>query len=208
MGFFDDIPRTQPPDPEEWDDEPGLWIGGVVPLELLVAHTEKAAVVVHGLSAFPDGFKLLVTSTVRKGVKVDDLPWADRWHHGPHLPSDGLRFGLVWPDGGRATNVELFMGRVPDQTPTCGLEHNGGGGGGRTYEQGYWAWPLPAEGDLTVVVDWPEVDVPETRTVLDGGLLREAATRAHAVWDEDADARSHRPPWHSITETYSRIEPD
>jgi hypothetical protein len=50
VGFFDDVLRgPEPPEEEEyespeWLDAPSGWLGGVVPLELLVGKSDKAAV--------------------------------------------------------------------------------------------------------------------------------------------------------------------
>ncbi len=61
MGFFD-LAEREPDDDEldEGDDEgfgdlrPAAWVPGVVPVELVVARSEQAAVVVGRIAASPD----------------------------------------------------------------------------------------------------------------------------------------------------------
>jgi len=67
---------------------------------------------------------------------------------------------------------------------------DGGGGGGR-WSQGYWVWPLPPEGPLAFVCEWPIADISETRTEIDSALLRDAAGDAVTVWPENEGEASH-----------------
>jgi hypothetical protein len=62
MPFFEvEYPDGEVEEEEEPDafDElrPASWIGGVVPLELVVSRSQQAAVVVRGLVAYPEGFE-------------------------------------------------------------------------------------------------------------------------------------------------------
>ena len=43
---------------------------------------------------------------------------------------------------------------------------------------GYWVWPLPPAGPLTVYVSWPRYRIGETSAEIDAALLTEAAGRA------------------------------
>lgn len=100
-------------------------------------------------------------------------------------------FGLTWPDGGRATNLD-GSGRWPDATePAHGLESQSGGGSDREYSQEYWAWPLPGSGPLGLVVEWPAFGIGETTASIDCSLLIAAAERAQPVWPEDGGRDSH-----------------
>ncbi len=55
---------------------------------------------------------------------------------------------------------------------------DGGGGGGRRYDMGYWVWPLPPPGPVTFVCEWPAYGIPENHVVVEGALFLAAAGRA------------------------------
>lgn len=206
MGFFD-LPALEPDDDElDGDDDedyegmrPAAWIPGVVPVELLLARSDEAAVVLSRLSAFPDGVEFSVNSYLRRSVKRSRrarLHHPMMWHGiaepGEPIPPEILRFGVAWPDGGRATNIGDWGRSWPDATePGHGLDSHGGGGSDREYSQQYWAWPLPAAGPLRFVVEWPAFGIEETTASIDGELLVEAAARARPVWADDAGMASH-----------------
>lgn len=206
MGFFD-LPDLDPEDDEfDADDEdddfeglrPGAWIPGVVPAELVVARSAQAAVVVSRLSAFPDGFAVTVNSYVHRSVKrtrrahLHPMMWHGMIDPGEPIPDELLRFGVAWPDGGRATNLDGWGHDWPDATePAHGLDSRSGGGSDLEYAQEYWAWPLPGPGELRFVVEWPAFGIPETTASIGGELLVEAGARARPVWPEDAGKASH-----------------
>jgi hypothetical protein len=72
MPFFE---RPEPP-PEDEDlededdvdllDETNRYLGGAVPLQLLLARSESAAVAIRGLVAYPDGFEFTVVTFTRR----------------------------------------------------------------------------------------------------------------------------------------------
>lgn len=175
MGFFD-LPDREPDDDElDVDDQedsfdglrPGAWVAGVVPLELVVARSDQAAVVVSRISAYPDGFELTVNSHLRRTVKrtrrhraYHPMMWHGMAEPGEPLPDELLRFGLAWPDGGRATTLDGWDRSWPDATePAHGLESHSGSGSDHEYSEEYWAWPLPGPGPLEFVVEWPAFDI-------------------------------------------------
>lgn len=71
VGFFDgrlsDADDVE--DDAELDDAQGIYLGGVVPVEVLIARSESAAVAVQRLVGFPDGFELSVHAWVRAPVR-------------------------------------------------------------------------------------------------------------------------------------------
>lgn len=206
MGFFD-LPEYEADDALDAGDEDhgfdeartAFWTAGVVPVELLIARSDQAAVVVNHISAYPDGFEFTVNSYLRPSPRRGrrrhlhhPLMWDDIGGPGEPIPDETLRFGLAWPDGGRATNLDGWDRGWPDATEAAhGLESHGGGGSDREYSQEYWAWPVPGPGRLQFVVEWPAFGIDETRESIDGGLIVEASTRARPVWAEDADKPSH-----------------
>lgn len=77
MAFFD-LPEPEPEDDEldDGDDgggygdlRPASWVPGVVPVELVVARSARAAVVVSRVAAYRDGFELIVNSYLHRSVK-------------------------------------------------------------------------------------------------------------------------------------------
>ena len=207
MGFFD-LPERDPEEEDlELEDEqdelegsrPAAWIGGVVPVELLVARSEEAAVTAGRILAYPDGFELTVNSYLHRSVtgrrrrnRHHPFMWQHMAEPGEPLPEDLLRIGLAWPDGGRATNVDAWGRSWPDATePAHGLDEHGGGGSDWSYSHEFWAWPVPEAGPLRVVVEWPAFGIAETSTEIDGRLIADAAARARPVWPEDAGRASH-----------------
>ncbi len=208
MGFFD-LPDLEPGDDEldaeEEDDHgyegrrPAAWMPGVVPVELVVARSDEAAVVLSRISAFPDGFEFTVNSYLRRSVKRNrrghphhPMMWHGMVDPGKPVPDEILRFGVAWPDGGRATNLGGWGRNERDATePAHGLETHSGGGSDREYSQQYWAWPLPTSGPLRFVVAWPAFGIEETTASVDGEILVEAASRAQPVWPEDVGKTSH-----------------
>jgi hypothetical protein len=60
----------------------------------------------------------------------------------------------------------------------------GGGGGGSSWSFSFWAWPLPPEGPLAFVVEWPKQGIELTQTEIDSALIRDAAKRAQILWPD------------------------
>ncbi len=122
MGFFD-LPERELDDNEldEDDDDfgdlrPAAWVPGVVPVELVVARSEQAAVVVGRIAAYPDGFELIVHTYLHRSVKRrrtarihHPLMWHEMGEPGEPIPDELLRFGLAWPDENRATNLDDWV---------------------------------------------------------------------------------------------------
>ncbi len=42
-------------------------------------------------------------------------------------------------------------------------------------KQGFWTWPLPPPGPVTLTLDWPAVGIPPTSITIDGTAIAEAA---------------------------------
>jgi hypothetical protein len=199
MSFFDDVERVpEPPEEQawiqqEWMGPPDDMIGGVVGLELRVGRSEKAAVYLTALVAYPTGMSL-TAEVVTKRV-VDPQVFA-MLHPRRHRTSDGepdpqlLRIGLSFADQRKATNLG---GRplgafgpnadAPNPQSDLLLIPGGGSGGAHYSRQDYWVWPLPPPGPVTFVCEWPALSIGESSAELDGALIRTAAERARAVWD-------------------------
>lgn len=201
--FFE--PPPPPPEPPErpvprprnpWMGVPGGVVGRTVALNLVLGQSAKAVVWIPSVTVYPDGFELELEIRQR-----DEEGWSDQFsllHHGGSRRPDGeldpelLRFGIELSDGRKATTLNPGTGPGDWDTPPagpilCGGSGAGGGlaGGGARLECDYWIWPLPPEGPLAFVCEWPIADIPETRSEIDSALLREAAAEAVIVWREN-----------------------
>lgn len=190
MSFFDEPeppprPPPEPPQPE-WIGPPDNILGAPVPVELLVARSPDAVVVARSVVAYPNGVSFVLDVRRRTGKMWDDpLGMHAGFRGAPEAQDTALRFGVGFSDGSKATVDRLPRWAGADQARGPVLIGRGGGGGGTRWEMGYWLWPLPPDGPLAFVAEWPAEGILETRVEIDAGLLREAAGRAEKLWDEN-----------------------
>ena len=196
--FFD--PPPPPPEPPErprprphrpWHGVPAGVVGRTVALDLVLGRSATAAVWIPSVTVYPEVFEFQLEIRHRDR---EALSHQFMWPHGPsrragELDPELLRFGLQFSDGSKATN--LYPGpapRDPDRPPAGPILAGGGGGGGgdaaggSRWQYEYWVWPLPPEGPLVFVCEWPIGDIPETRSEMDSAPLRDAARDAVALW--------------------------
>jgi hypothetical protein len=193
MSFFE--PPPPPPGPPEAGHRRPDWLGppanvlpGLVPVELLVARTDEAAVAVSGIRAYPTGFGFLVSVRLRRvaaGQEPDPFPF-DGPFDGDRLADTFLRFGVQFADGAKATNLPRYDLHVTgDAEPARPVMlTSGGGGGGTAWDMDQWVWPLPPAGPLAFVCEWPAHRIGEARVELDADLIRQAAERATLLWPD------------------------
>lgn len=207
MSFFAHRRRPHDDDEDESFDslndftEPrGRYLGGVVPVELLAARSESAAVGIRGLVAYPHGFEFTVVAWVRSpkrprrgrrfrpSILMSPMDFED-----DEMPDEFLRFGLEFPDGASVTNLDdpNWMMSSDATEPTHGMESHTGGGSDDHYKQEWWAWPLPTEGTLTFVCEWPAHGIAETRVEVSASLIIAAASRAIPVWSDRASGSTY-----------------
>ena len=71
-----------------------------------------------------------------------------------------------------------------------------GGGGSRDYlDVEAWVWPLPPEGPLGFVCEWPLAEIPLSRAVVDASVLRTAAVRATTLWLPEGNGSTGNRLW-------------
>ena len=200
MGFFDLPPLPEPPPRQrhaqpEWLGPPENALGGVAPLRVVLARTERVAVAAIGATVYPQG--LSFDLTVRRRPSDDEDEFVDpfgqhRFHRRrtgePWPPPDVLRFGVGWPDGRKATMLDgrgwPYGAGGPEQPEGPLLSQRGGGGGGGSWSLGLWLWPLPPPGTIELVCEWPSEQIAETRVAVETAPLLEAAARAETLWPE------------------------
>jgi hypothetical protein len=203
VNFFEDRPPHRPEDDDEppptmpeWFGPPDDVLGGVVPLGEVVARTEQLFVGLPAVTAFPTGLLLRLVLAVRRGGlprerwgELEAMFWSDPPHRpGRRPPGDGaLRLGVELADGRRAETQDRFDAGfdVPRDPPVL-VEHQGEGSGGphrldRRTE--LWLWPLPDGDALSLVLQWPDLDLPLTFHRVELEPVRAAAARAVPYWD-------------------------
>ena len=178
-----------------WAGSPHGTLPGVVALELVLARSERAAVCVTRVAAYPTGFEvdLVTMASADSDFDLDPLMFGRR-HGGARIgpraqeiPEEMLRFGVQFADGSKATNLGPRHHGPGGDGPPLGpvLHQQGGGGGGGNWRQTLWIWPLPPPGPLSFVVEWPAAGVALTRHEIDAQLIRDAALRAQVIFSED-----------------------
>lgn len=200
MSFFEPLPPVEeepayqvPP----WMEAPEDVLGVAVGSPFVLARTEALALAVLGLTAFPLGLTFSLAMVVRRGHEAEvDLDFdfdigfyrfnrQRRRDPDKPLPDELLRFGVEYDDGRKATNLghhhwDLEAGEEP---PGPVLSQRGGGGGSRSYRQGWWLWPLPEGDRLTFVAEWPAKGIPLTKHDVEAEPIRRAAREARPIWD-------------------------
>lgn len=195
---------AEPPDALEAEQLQPPWWGPpeddlpvLLPATEILARTEHVCVALIGAFVHREGVELRIERRLRRG-ELPRAEWRDLLgrfaEHGmfgePEDPAARLRFGLVLSDGRRVLDGRPFD---PDADPHATPDHptlmrtgGSGGGGDRSYtgSEGLWLWPLPPDGPIELVMQWPSLDIEETRAVLDGTRIRELSRHSVPLWPE------------------------
>jgi hypothetical protein len=191
MSFFEPPPPPPAPPsvspPPEWAGPPDNVLPASFPLDLVLARTDELALSVHSGRAYEYGFEFTFALYLRTARDRRTGGPMMGWHaeQGGAFDDDVLRFGISFADGRKATIFDRhrWWGDSEDRvTPDVVLMQRGGGGGGASWDFRFWAWPLPPEGPVAFVAEWPSEGVALTQTELDSALVREAAARAVTLW--------------------------
>jgi hypothetical protein len=111
----------------------------------------------------------------------------------PFDDTHDLNFGVQFPDGTKVTTLRPYVPEVDysptgdvdeEDEPRYGLE-GGGGGGSDSHMTWDYFLSIPGPGQITIVCAWMQHDLPESSTVLDTQIIRDAAARAQPLWPED-----------------------
>lgn len=185
MAFFD--PPPPPPEPPqqrqpEWIGPPENILPGAFPLSLVLARTGDVALAVSNGSAYPNGFTFSLAIRLRE---PNDRAM-HHWHMHRELADDVLRFGVQFAGGAKATIFDGPRWFGSEEEPSGPvLMQRGGGGGGRSWNQGFWVWPLPPRGPFAFVCEWPRYGIEQTEVEIDTAPLHDAAARAETLWPDD-----------------------
>lgn len=203
MASFFEPPPPPPPEPPPppprpllpaWFGPPDAVVGRAVALNLVIARSVKAAIWVSAVTVYPEGFEFDIEIRHRlSGDFVDPFHFyvGRKRSRAEDLDPELLRVGIAFADGGKATTLDpgrphpYTMREAPVAKPEGPiLSSRGSGGGGGRWQQGFWVWPLPPEGPLTFVCEWPAADIPESRGEIDSALVREASAQAPLLWSD------------------------
>ncbi len=211
MSFFEPpepSPESPPPPalPElpEWLGPPDNVLGAAVALDLIAARSENAAVCLESATAYPTGVQFRIDVRWRAEVKSISMSaaWDQELRPSQDLPAGLFRAGFQLADGSKATwlGASWRAGATrlrPDVRPNGPVLWPGAGGGGsRRWEQDLWLWPLPPEGRLEFVCEWPALGIELTRAELDSRQIREAARRIQTLWSSGQGPSAPSPtPW-------------
>jgi hypothetical protein len=195
VSFF---PADPPEDATEGPDhQPAPWwkpsdeeLAATFPIGETIALTERVALILTIARVYSNGVELVVERRIRRGStgRREWLEMQSRMHdHYGRFDPERLRYGVVLGDGQKLI-LDLppgLYGVTPEKHSLTLTRGNGGGSEDfYTFEDGMWLWPLPPEGPLEVVAQWPAFGVPESHVVLDSAPLRGLASRARKVWDD------------------------
>ena len=187
---------------EQWQRRftpPENELPGGAAIGLPLARTQDLAVGITAVQVYTAGFSFNLAVRLRTQrvsrfghqlfelISGHDVPYA-----APPAADARLLLGLEYADGRTATNLD--PGWMPGEPGAADLaedevvlSRSAGGGGGRTFDQGYWVTPLPPPGLLAFICAWPALGIAETRATVDAQLILEAAARAQLLWPWQAD---------------------
>lgn len=219
--FFEPPPPPEPaeqPPRRPWHGPSDAVVGQALAFSLVLGRSEKAALWIPSLVVYPDGFEFSVEIRHRLDEEEFEHPLfmhPHRYRRRRRQPEEELdpyfvRLGIEFSDGGKATNLDermpFAMPGEPDEPPKgpvlspCG----GGGGGGGRWHYNFWVWPLPPEGSLAFVCEWPVADILETRQEIDSAPIQDAAASAVVLWpDEHRSGSGNATTWQTMRATSS-----
>ena len=181
MAFFEPIEIAAPEFAEEskplpWDD--GL--GRIVFTDVNLAHSPDGAILLRNLIAFPTVVTLGVVALFRRplvdgpGTRGNNSPTFREPLGVESVGSGIVLLGVRYSDGMTFRNLDDRSGEGKLRS----LRFSGNGVEGSC---DCWA-PLPPPGDVEVWVAWPAAGIPETRTILDGTRVSDAAAALESLW--------------------------
>ncbi len=188
MSFFDVPSPPEMPPPDEparppWFGPPRGVLPGMSTQRAVVFKTDRVFLIAQRFLSYPNGVEFTLTLRLRYREDAQrDLPFqfSGPRHPGP-WSDEYLRLGVLLSDGTKWTNLTDWR---PDKGGPPVVKSLGGHGGENSFDMQHWIWPLPPEGSLTLVSEWPAFDVPETHVVLDATELRARAAEAEIIWAE------------------------
>ena len=154
----------------------------------MLVRTDELALFVHSGRAYTRGFEFALglhtqEPRERRDCRIDD-GLARRAPRRSSTTSCSASASPTQTAGRRPSSIRVRGGGDPErpETPDIVLMQRGGGGGGASWDFRFWAWPLPPDGPLEFVAEWPSEGIELTRAEVDSAVVREAAARAVTLW--------------------------
>lgn len=159
-------------------------VPAVLAIEKVLGATEDVAFFLAGMRVYSTGVEFEVEARLRPGARIGD---EDRiWEVlSGHRSRERVLLGVEFADGRRGSNLGAGEVRL------CSTRSGGSTG---SAEATYFCAPLPPPGELRFYCALPVAGIAETVTVLDAGLILEAAGRVRELWPwEPERPERHRP---------------
>lgn len=197
MGFFE-LPPPEPKrrrrrrrrklEEDPWSP-PSIYLPRYLQRDFVLASNDEVAVVVRGVACYPNGFTFELRTVTRFEPDEDDesaryygLLGAGRARSGGEVPPEQLRFGLSFSDGSKGTTLDLWNGWPNDEDQGVRLHQGSGGGSDGEQYSNLWVTPLPPEGPVEFVCEWPVFGIEETRRRIEGSHFIKAAEKSKLIF--------------------------
>ncbi len=187
--------KTSPPEPQRWWGPPDDVVPGALACHVVLARTDKVVLAAGRFAAYPTGFEFKLWAVARAGEELAyfDMPLAGRLPEpaGGEPPPEVFRLEVHFADGAMARTLDRPRYPRPLDDPPPGPVLWGGAGmaGSNRSWQEYWVWPLPPEGPMAFVCEWPANGISRTRAEIDAAPILEAAERAEELSPEPRPER-------------------
>jgi hypothetical protein len=178
-----------------WLGPPTHYCGVVVPLNLILARSDRVAILIPAVTVYPDGWELAIS--VRSSASNSAL--LSLQTASDHSTGDNeadCRYGVEYPDGRRTDNFVRHSNEIWSRAPSTSelplMLPTGGGGDQYRMDTGGWIWPLPPVGSITLFCRWLAQGIPFTEVKLDSALIHDAKHHAVKLWSGRAPLTGNR----------------
>jgi hypothetical protein len=174
------------------DDE----LGVAVPLRAVLASDANCVIGLIDCVAFSTGFEFSISARTKKEIRPEDMGFGPPPPYGPDRSNRELKVGIQFANGATAMTGHHpspeFMagwklhaeGGAPNPADGPILSPRSGGGGGKRYDFRYFVWPLPGEGKMTFICEWPAVGLAPTVHEVEAAAISRAGTTSPKIWTD------------------------
>lgn len=156
---------------------------GIVPLERVLASSDRAAICLSRVGVYPTGLELEVLIGVKDDkAELDPRIW--RLVDGDEPYEIGPKLAIQFADGLRLSSQASVDEISRDlEKAASGMVLMWGRGTNQWWRECLWIWPTPASGIVVFSCEWQGADISESTWSLRGQVITDAANRAKAdLW--------------------------